>query len=297
MTRAVFALCAVAAVLVAPSIVHAQQYRLPLGSRDVYVTAYFDYGGVTDWNCGNNTYGGHRGTDIGIGGFAGMDNGSVVIVAAADGVVGQVVDGCFDRCTTADCNCGGGFGNFVRVDHADGKKTFYGHMMINTSRVTVGQQVRCGDELGKVGSSGFSTGPHLHFEPRINGGGDDPFTGPCAGPVTYWVDPGAYEDLPSSTCAGTPQPEPEPEPEPEPQPEPEPEPEPIGEGEGEGAGEGEGEGEGEGAVGEGEGEAGEAVGGDVEPLDLPRSVQPDGCAATTSGSLLALLLLLRRRRR
>jgi MYXO-CTERM domain-containing protein len=185
----------------------AQDYRLPLeppgsGTRP-YVTAYRDHaaGGLRDWHCGTNTYDGHRGTDIGIGGFAVMDAGSRWVVAAADGEATTVIDGCFDRCTNAACGCGGGFGNYVRITHADGKSTYYGHLMNGSIQVRSGQRVTCGQRIGKVGSSGNSTGPHLHFEPRYSDNtSDDPFAGACGGPLSYWVDQGNYNDLPATRC-------------------------------------------------------------------------------------------------
>jgi murein DD-endopeptidase MepM/ murein hydrolase activator NlpD len=61
----------------------------------------------------------------------------------------------------------GGYGNCVRVAHANGFETLYGHL----SRITVkvGQQVSVGDKVGEVGSTGHSTGTHLHYEVRKNG--------------------------------------------------------------------------------------------------------------------------------
>jgi murein DD-endopeptidase MepM/ murein hydrolase activator NlpD len=61
----------------------------------------------------------------------------------------------------------GGYGKLVRVRHAYGYETYYGHL----SRINVkaGQKVRKGERLGLVGSTGRSTGPHLHFEVRKNG--------------------------------------------------------------------------------------------------------------------------------
>lgn len=61
----------------------------------------------------------------------------------------------------------GGYGLFVGLDHGGGMETRYGHM----SRVAVaeGQQVRKGDVIGYVGSTGRSTGPHLHYEVRVAG--------------------------------------------------------------------------------------------------------------------------------
>jgi len=55
-----------------------------------------------------------------------------------------------------------GYGNAVLIDHGNGYLTHYGHMSVVT--VTVGQHVRVGDQIGNEGSTGHSTGPHLHFE-------------------------------------------------------------------------------------------------------------------------------------
>lgn len=199
----------------------AQDYRFPIelpgaGSTQPYVTAYRDHdggGGLQDWNCGTNTYNGHRGTDLGIGGFPVMDNGSRWVVAAAPGTVTYVVDGCFDRCTSGSCGCGGGFGNYVKVTHADGKSTYYGHMMNGSIQVGLNDTVTCGQRLGKVASSGNSTGPHLHFEPRYSSNtSDDPFAGSCGGPISFWVDQRAYNALPGTQCDGENPPPPPPPP-------------------------------------------------------------------------------------
>jgi murein DD-endopeptidase MepM/ murein hydrolase activator NlpD len=66
----------------------------------------------------------------------------------------------------------GGYGKMVEIDHGNGLATRYGHM--SEMDVKVGQQVRTGQVLGKVGTSGRSTGPHLHYETRINGEAVDP---------------------------------------------------------------------------------------------------------------------------
>lgn len=60
-----------------------------------------------------------------------------------------------------------GYGNCVRIKHAHGYETLYGHL----SRVTVknGQKISAGEEIGKLGSTGRSTGPHLHYEVRYLG--------------------------------------------------------------------------------------------------------------------------------
>lgn len=66
----------------------------------------------------------------------------------------------------------GGYGSRVFLDHGNGFVTVYGHF--SKVFVTVGQTVKRGDLLGEMGSTGRSTGPHLHFEIRINGKTQDP---------------------------------------------------------------------------------------------------------------------------
>jgi murein DD-endopeptidase MepM/ murein hydrolase activator NlpD len=66
----------------------------------------------------------------------------------------------------------GGYGNMVEIDHGNGFATRYGHL--SQIDVKVGQKVRIGETVGKIGSTGRSTGPHLHYETRINGEAVDP---------------------------------------------------------------------------------------------------------------------------
>ncbi|HLA20377.1 MAG TPA: M23 family metallopeptidase [Pseudolabrys sp.] len=66
----------------------------------------------------------------------------------------------------------GGYGNMVEVEHGNGLSTRYGHM--SEIDVRVGQTVRIGQTLGKIGSTGRSTGPHLHYETRVDGEAVDP---------------------------------------------------------------------------------------------------------------------------
>jgi murein DD-endopeptidase MepM/ murein hydrolase activator NlpD len=61
----------------------------------------------------------------------------------------------------------GGYGRCVRLLHSDGTVTVYGHM--SALLVRAGERVRAGEQIGREGNTGYSTGPHLHFEVRING--------------------------------------------------------------------------------------------------------------------------------
>ncbi|MGZ4320330.1 MAG: M23 family metallopeptidase, partial [Gaiellaceae bacterium] len=94
----------------------------------------------------------HEGIDIAVG------SGTPVHAAAA----GTVIYAGWEE----------GYGNFVVIDHGGGIATAYGH---NTSvAVAVGQQVQQGQVIAYSGSTGHSTGPHVHFEVRVNGNPVDP---------------------------------------------------------------------------------------------------------------------------
>lgn len=67
----------------------------------------------------------------------------------------------------------GGYGNMVMIDHGNGYQTLYAHL--STIYVTCGQSVYQGQVIGACGSTGNSTGPHLHFEIRLNGGFINPW--------------------------------------------------------------------------------------------------------------------------
>ena len=156
---------------------------------------------LLDYNCGARTYdqsGGynHQGTDIFIWPFAWhkVDDDDVEIVAGAPGVIISKSDGNYDR----NCSFGGGSWNAVYVQHADGSIAWYGHMKNgSTTGKVVGQSVAAGEYLGIVGSSGNSTGPHLHLELYDNLGNlVDPWAGSCnsRNADSWWADQRPYYD-------------------------------------------------------------------------------------------------------
>lgn len=105
----------------------------------------------------------HAGIDISDGGIGGDQ-----IVASDAGTVVVAENYCpHDWGKNSSCGCGGGYGRYCIVDHGNGYMTLYGHM--TNCIVTAGQTVEQGETLGYVGSTGFSTGNHLHFEVRQNG--------------------------------------------------------------------------------------------------------------------------------
>lgn len=127
-------------------------FRWPLDSNLQYITTYF---GWDSWRGGN-----HYGIDVGNAGIGGKNiyaaQGGTVITAYGDG------------------GYHGGFGNYVIIDHGGGLSTVYAHC--SAVNVVVGQQVNKGDVIGYVGSTGWSTGNHLHFETRVNGTAVNPFS-------------------------------------------------------------------------------------------------------------------------
>ncbi|MDZ4166308.1 MAG: peptidoglycan DD-metalloendopeptidase family protein [Coriobacteriia bacterium] len=102
----------------------------------------------------------HTGIDIG-GRAVGRDINGAPIVAASDG-------------TVIYTGYRGGYGNTVIIDHGNGVTSLYAHMQSGSYKVSTGQSVTKRQAIGAVGSTGLSTGPHLHFEVRINGNPVDP---------------------------------------------------------------------------------------------------------------------------
>lgn len=134
---------------------------VPSGSGFAWPTPGFTYLS-SPWREDRETYN-HGGIDIAGAGIMGTP-----VVAAADGTVIASNSSCTHNWGKSySCGCGGGYGNYVMISHAEGKMTVYGHLTSLT--VSTGQTVSRGQVIGYVGSTGNSTGPHLHYECRLNG--------------------------------------------------------------------------------------------------------------------------------
>ena len=106
-----------------------------------------------------------------------MDNDEAIVIAVAPGIVVMKEDGQFDR----SCQLNDNPWNAVYVRHADGSVAWYGHLKAGSlTSKGLGEWVLTGEFLGVMGSSGDSTGPHLHLELYdSNGLLIDPFAGSC----------------------------------------------------------------------------------------------------------------------
>ncbi len=180
-----------------------------IGSDWHAISGFVDLNGafpnqLLDYTCSNRTYDttagyNHRGVDIIPWPFAWdlMDASAVDVIAAAPGRLIEKVDGMPDR----SCNWNGpDIMNYAIILHADGTIARYLHMKAGTVTTrAVGSQIAAGEYIGKVGSSGISTLPHLHFELRrsnnVNAGNIEAFSGACnVSPSAAWLTQRAYRD-------------------------------------------------------------------------------------------------------
>lgn len=122
-------------------------YPVP-GYRNI--TSYYG------WRFGGTDY--HTGVD-----FSGPSVYGKSVVASNSGVISYV---------QTTYVAGRGYGKYIIVDHGGGYSTLYGHL--SAISVSKGARVAKGQKIGEVGSTGWSTGPHLHFEIRINGKHQNP---------------------------------------------------------------------------------------------------------------------------
>lgn len=140
-----------------------------------------------DFACNPHSYNGHDGTDIRVRNLAAMREG-VAVKAVADGVVLGTRSNIEDNGVGADRKAriaGKECGNGVHIQHADGYRTQYCHMMQGSIRVRSGQQVKAGEVLGTIGLSGHTEFPHLHLGVWKDDIAIDPFT---AAPITAACD-------------------------------------------------------------------------------------------------------------
>lgn len=182
----------------APQVVTPQTYAFyPQGGvldEDLFLHNYVDLDGsasVLDWNCGQRTYDGHQGYDSTIASFRVQDIG-VPVFAVLDGVVVDVHDGEPDRNTVA----AGQIGNHVILDHGGGQYTSYLHLQSGSIVPQLGESVLAGTQIALTGSSGNSSGPHLHFETTFSGRPVEPMPGPCNPGAGLWEEPVAYSATP-----------------------------------------------------------------------------------------------------
>ncbi|MFI5172912.1 MAG: peptidoglycan DD-metalloendopeptidase family protein, partial [Chitinophagales bacterium] len=176
-----------------------------------YYTAYYidhnavgtggDISSLQDYACGTRTYDtddgyNHQGTDIVIAPYAWnmMETEQADIIAAAAGLIIYKEDGNYDQ------NCGFNelTANAIGIEHDDGTIAYYFHMKNGslTSKAE-GETVETGEFLGKVGSSGSSFLPHLHFEVQDGDGNViDPWEGACNPTITssMWNNQKPYYD-------------------------------------------------------------------------------------------------------
>ncbi|QEL21671.1 M23 family metallopeptidase [Bosea sp. F3-2] len=186
-----------AIVLAFPTVALAEEapvFALPVAcelGRSCFIQNYVDAdptSSARDYQCGTLSYDGHNGTDFRLPTMAAQQAGVEVLAAAAGRVVRRR-DGVADvsvrgngAATVKGVECG----NAVVIEHSDGWQTQYCHMARGSLRVEVGERVEARQAIGRIGLSGLTEYPHLHFIVRHRGEIADPF---------------AHEAAPSS-CGG-----------------------------------------------------------------------------------------------
>lgn len=141
---------------------------------------YVYTGGELQWPCPNysriSSYFGGRsspGGGVGSRNHKGIDlaaSHGTAIIAAEGGTVIKVSNTCshdYGKTPSTRCGCGGGYGNYLMISHGNGLVTLYAHCA--SISVSVGQTVSRGQQIATVGSTGYSTGNHLHFGVLLNG--------------------------------------------------------------------------------------------------------------------------------
>jgi len=142
------------------------------------------------WNCTDLAADGHNGVDVELRSFSEQAIG-VPVFAAADGVVTATHDGEPDMNTQQL----GQPSNLVIINHGGVRETWYLHLKNGSVSVAPGQPVKAGQQIGMVGSSGNSGGPHLHFESRDLPGNTvfEPWAGACRPGDSGWENQPAFD--------------------------------------------------------------------------------------------------------
>jgi len=193
------ALISICVMFVSSMTGHAIEFSLPVDcdvGRNCVIQQYVDHDSsakARDYQCGTLTYDGHTGTDFRLPNLAARFAG-VNVLAAAEGQVLRTRDGMPDislssgeMSSVADRECGNG----VVILHDEGWETQYCHLAQGSVLVKPGDRVTAGRPIGRVGLSGKTQFPHLHFTVRHQGQIVDPFAfgmteGTCGGGTSLW---------------------------------------------------------------------------------------------------------------
>lgn len=190
------------------------QYASAVQDSSVRISAYMQHGSDgknKDWHCGTMSYSrpgyAHQGTDYAIPWIQrGVSYAHVPVVSGVRGKIIATYADCADVCLTGDCICANaqGTGNFVKIEDRFGRIRVFMHLRKKSINVHVGDTVEAETIIGEIGSSGYSTGPHLHDEFRDGDEVIEPFAGNCAHideyerQVSLWNTQHDYQSVPSS---------------------------------------------------------------------------------------------------